>query len=152
MSEHFTLVKSCVSARRGSLQPRVRSRTVHMAFLPRAPGIPEDRQPAAWNHRPGETWLQTLPPGEKSFRGSSVPSREEASSPAGARAQPQPREVSSLPWGWWCGVDPWPVADVPPGRWQCGGQYFPYLPNFFSRLLPQPCGGRGYLPVYTSKK
>lgn len=69
-------------------------RTAHPDFPPSAAGIPEDRQPAAWNHRAGETRLQTLSPGKKSFGVSGVPTSQEDSSPAGEGAQPRPRDVS----------------------------------------------------------
>lgn len=57
-------------------------------------GIPEDLQPAAWDHRLGETRLQTVPPGEKSFGGSSVPPGKKNPSATGEGAQPQPGAVS----------------------------------------------------------
>lgn len=63
---------------------------------PSAPsaGIPEDLQPAAWDHSLGETRLQTVPPGEKSFGGSSVPPGKKNPSATREGAQPQPGAVS----------------------------------------------------------
>lgn len=63
---------------------------------PSAPsaGIPEDLQPAARDHRLGETRLQTVPPGEKSFGGSSVPPSKKNPSATREGAQPQPGAVS----------------------------------------------------------
>lgn len=81
------LVRRCVPVQPGSLWNGLLGLSVT--------GIPEDFQPAARNHRPGETWLQTLPPGKEPCRGSSVSTSQEGSSPSGARAQPQPGGVST---------------------------------------------------------